>query len=173
MAKKFETYSLQTQKKKIVEDAILQIQLKKYKPKEGVYFRLESISKQHELLSNPVIKLAKTDSLQESILSQDTQCTVCAKGGLFASCVAKTNQVYGYKSSEPFMKKKLSTWFKALELDMIEASFEGCRMVDSTKQIGYGSNLDKCLKFYAKYKTDKGRMLAILNNILKNGEFKP
>ena len=31
----------------------------------------------------------------------------------------------------------------------------------------------KCLRFYKRYKTNKKRLLAILENILKNGEFTP
>lgn len=177
--KKFEDLSLKGQKMRIVKDAISQIEGKKFLPKEGTYLQF---LQEDDLSYYP----SEYESIQKTIQKRNCEC--CAKGAIFASCILNINKVKGKDAfnDESFMKSKLKKWFTALELDMIEAAFE-TEVISNTdsklEEFGeddYGSITTvltelgkKCVKFGEKYKSPKGRLLGILNNILKNGEFKP
>lgn len=169
----FEFLSIKQQKKRIVKDAIKQIEIENFKPKCKVY-----ISFKNYIFSN--------EDLKSVIKSKKNPCKCCAKGAIFASCVMSINKVKAGDDfhSESFIKRKLIKWFGELELDMIETAFEKRVIADTTCSLliskdglynGY-DNTDiakKCIKFGRLYKEDKERMIAILKNILKNETFKP
>lgn len=165
--KPFEELTIPQQKKRIVRDAIAQINSKNIEPTEGEYLAFEIYPKRKQ-------------SLQDIIASGNNQCTACAKGAIFASCVLNVNKVYGKDSfnQEYFMKNKLTTWFTPLELDMIEAAFEVCVVTNDNglledKNYNLTKLGKKCIKFGGKYKNTTNRLLAILNNILENKVFTP
>lgn len=163
--RKFESLTLKGQKMRIVKDAIAQIIAKKFIAKSANYLQL-------------IKGDFSTDSLQTILKSENLKCECCAKGALFASCVIETNKVnikqdYG---KEYFQKNKLKKWFDLSELDLIEMAFEGVSVIDSNN-ILHDINRNptelylKGKRFYRKYKSNKTRLLAILNNILENGKF--
>jgi hypothetical protein len=168
--KKFNDLTLKGQKMRIVKDAIAQIKNKVIIPTEGDYMILNYHGDLIDI--QKILKLKKKDT-----------CQACAKGSIFAACVLNTNKVNRKDEfdSEWFQKAKLSKWFSALELDMIETAFETSVVKDSTGSLetaGFYTNYrtelgDKCVAFGEKYKTSRGRLLGILNNVLKNGSFKP
>jgi hypothetical protein len=165
--KKFEELSIPLQKKRIVRDAIAQIQAGVIVPTEGEYFYLPDTHGEKDLQT--ILKRGETYT-----------CEACAKGSLFASCVISTNEVSTRDSlgSESFQSNKLKKWFSYLELDMIETAFEKEIITDNEgalrNEYGNENTLAKsCVRFGKRFKSDKNRLLAILNNILKNGTFKP
>lgn len=191
--KKFEECSIKTQKKRIVQDAIAQIQNKTFRVSNGNYMIINN-EYHHNKNNQPKGKI----SIKDILLKQEKNtCTVCAKGAIFAACVLNVNKVYlkDHYSEEEFQKGKLKKWFSPLELDMIETAFERTIIVDTDECLEEGNEYyynqgdeenpifeeekvlsmlgRKCIKFGKKYKSDKNRLLAILNNILINGEFKP
>lgn len=172
--KKFAELTPKNQKMQIVKDAIAQIKTKQIKASRGTYV---------ELLNFNTHTQAPT-SLQ-SLLSDGQKCECCAKGALFLSCVSSVNRV---KTGEDFrdddIKRRLKKWFTVLELDMIEAAFERSVVNDDTGKLETYSgfwyemytptNLGRaCIAFGKRYESDKNRLIAILENILQNGEFKP
>ncbi len=185
MARKFENMSKQNQKMRIVEDAIAQIQLGKIIPTNSEYFRLLTTKRNQYDKSRYEYK--NKQSIQEILALPKVTCEACAKGALFAACVIDTNEVNGkdLKGGEDFMKDKLSKWFSPLELDMIETAFERTVIVDTTNSLQDRDTIEtklgmKCIKFGIKHGGDlyedidsSKLMLAILNNILIHGEFKP
>lgn len=181
--KDFKDLTLRGQKMRIVRDAIAQIGTRVVVPRKGTYMNVFGYSSYHYK--------ADTDGKEslQKILRQGKEdtCVACAKGSLFASCVLNTNRVYTNVddfSEEYFQKKKLKKWFSVLELDMIEAAFEKKVVVDD-EQLLYiykkdGSTRERktqlgkdCIAFGRQYRTEKARLLAILENILKHGRFKP
>lgn len=155
--KKFEDLSMADQKIKIVKDAIKQIKLGKILVTTGVYMRITNNGSGRRRISD-------TKSLKTLIEKPEFKCEACAKGALFASCVLETNEVYGNDiyNTEGFQSDKLRPWFSKKELDNIEGTFEG-----------WANKGTKSLIFHEKYTNSKTRLLAILNNILKNKTFKP
>lgn len=178
MAKKFENLTIEEQKMRIVTDAIKQIKFKKIVPTTGDYLKMFRKNKTKRVFK-------KAGSIKEFLNLPEVYCEACAKGAIFASCVMINNKVKGEDnfSDESFQKEKLSKWFPLLELDMIEAAFEVRVVQDTTnkleKSVGpswykkpttMGS---KAINFGRKYDDDEKRLLAILENILQNGKFKP
>lgn len=168
--KNFKDLTLRGQKMRIVNDAIKQIESGIIKAQQDIYF-----AQVHEE------DLYRKGSLKKILETANTTvCEACAKGTLFVACVLNVNKVDidNYRvTEESFQTKKLSKWFSAKELDMIETAFEQAIIRDSTNclqtEYRYTDLAHRCIKFGCKYKTDKKRMLAILNNIAVNGEFKP
>lgn len=165
--KQFKDFTLVTQRKKIIKDAIAQID-KTIIPKAGDYVDIPHDFRQ------------KKTGLKEMFEEGKVKCEACLKGSLLIGCVLNVNKVTTYDEygSEPFIVKKLSTWFSPLELDMMETAFEQTVIEDNTMVLRDEDydNLplaNKCIAFGRKYKTDKKRLLAILNNMLENGKFKP
>lgn len=121
------------------------------------------------------------DSIQETF--GGVTCDVCAKGALFFSSVMRNGDcTYRDVIDEPLSKnssgyKPLLKFFTHKQLACIETAFED-QCYESHYE-GFGNILDagelrRAHNFYAKYRTPKGRMLAIMKNIIKNeGTFKP
>lgn len=166
--KKFKELSINLQKKRIIQDAILQIKTGVVIPAHAGYVNFGS-------------REFDTKSFQKILECQKNVCEVCAKGSIFTSYVLNLNKVtiddvnrYG----ESFQKKKLLTWFTHKELDMIEAAYEKtivCDESDSLKNETYEVTElgKKCIRFGKRFKKPKNRLLGILKNILANKTFKP
>jgi hypothetical protein len=182
--KKFEELTIPMQKKRIVRDAIQQINIGLFIPKNGHYFSFVE--------GNWIVEDMTKDI--QSALVEGHRCTCCAKGGLFAACVLNVDKVNFKHSftSESFQKNKLKKWFTPLELDMIETAFEKRVITDSTGNLQdiktlysnpytflnstrrYKTALaNKCIAFGKQHKKASDRLLAILNNILVNKVFTP
>jgi hypothetical protein len=171
----FEQLDKQAQKLRIVSDAIEQINLGLIIAATGDYFTM----------SRRISDIDYEEVNLQTLLKNGKRCSCCAKGALFASCVLNVNEVYTNRdhfNQEYFQKKKLLPWFPALELDMIEAAFEQGVIHDTTGKLEYTDEsdvrkvtplTDLCIRFGKLYRNADERMLAILDNILENGEFKP
>lgn len=174
----FEALSVGRQRTRIIKDAISQINTNKFKIRQGRYMISLDSEGNDDSYGPP-------RDLQTLLLRKDNTpvCQVCAKGALFASCVINTDKVKTSQEfeQEKFLKGKLSTWFSDKELDMIETAFEKRPIVDNNRVIfiyrggaKYKTELGKkCVEFGKKYKKPTDRLLAILNNVLENGTFKP
>jgi hypothetical protein len=122
------------------------------------------------------------------------QCSCCALGGMFMSCTLYNNSttveslgfagddIGGalYKSSEPgSISNGLDKFFSVEQLRLIEQTFEGNNgVVTGGERDDDGGEFDKFSPrseaFYTKYKKPKDRLIAIMQNIVKNnGTFKP
>jgi hypothetical protein len=172
--KQFKDLTIMGQKMRIVRDAISQIKNGRIKIDTGSYFNVDDDTFDRWTDSG-------SRDLQSYLLQDKPNlCECCAKGALFASCVIITDKVSisDNYADEQFQKSKLKKWFGPLELDMIEAAFERKVFNDSANRLedGYGDYTLlalTCIRFGRNYKNKKKRLLAILENILKNGSFKP
>lgn len=176
--KKFKDLTKKGQKMRIVRDAIAQIKINKFVPTEGAYLSVWRADDESGMVSS--VHLKNKDNLQKVLKEEDVECDCCAKGALFASCVMSVNKVYGKNdfAKEVFQSKKLSKWFSKGELDMVETAFEKEIMCDTENILrdndGELTDLgEKCVVFGESYDTATERLLAILENILQNGTFKP
>jgi hypothetical protein len=153
----------------IAKDALAQIKQKKILPTTGFYLNIPG-------------QWDNENSLQKEIKKKDFYCHCCAKGALFVSCVKQVNEVRMFEDweDERFQKDKLKDYFSVLQLDMIEAAFEGMVIADSAKKLEYYEKYTKntplglkCIKFTQGLNAEE-RMEKILNNIIKNnGYFRP
>ena len=122
------------------------------------------------------------------------QCSCCALGGMFMSCTLYNNNTtvdnlsYAgddignmlYEDSEPgSLSNGLDKFFSVAQLRLIEQTFEGDNgVVNSGMDSDTGEVIDpfspRAAAFYEKYKKPKDRLIAIMQNIVKNnGTFKP
>lgn len=164
--KPFNQLTLRGQKMRIVRDAITQTNSNVIIPTRGVYLTLLDY-------------LEDDESLKKALKQENIACEACAQGGLFIACVLNTNRVYGgdLYGNYDFQTSKLLKWFKIEEINTIEAAFEQ-HVVHDEKDIllDYGCKTklaQRAVKFGLKYPDSTKRFLAILNNILKHGTFKP
>jgi hypothetical protein len=122
------------------------------------------------------------------------QCSCCALGGLFMSCTLYNNNttvdnlsyagddigdlLVGASHAES-LPNGLNKFFSLAQLKLIEQTFEGDNgAVLSGMDDGTGETVDEfspqAEAFYNKYKKPKDRLVAIMQNIVKNnGTFKP
>ena len=159
----------------VAQDVIAQIKAKTLIPSSGDWvYILDKYEPAYEA------------SLRETVLNKEVECNCCALGGLFLSCTLFNNKVkvgdvsptfgeYGFLDSTIYAEKKfsngLNTIFSNEQLKLIEVAFEcGCGAFyeDDVK------DGEKAAKFGSRYNTEKGRMIGIMNNIIKNnGTFIP
>lgn len=151
----------------IAEDVIAQLKLQNIYAMKGKFIRWTG---------NP------SDSTKlKGIFKGRTSCSACVKGALFITSMQYTNgMVMGDSNwlgdwrpdSSPM--KKLSKIFTSLQLAYIETAFEKTAMDCNQDFVDWDSYLaDKLVAFGHKYYKDEDRMVAIMENIIKNkGTFK-
>lgn len=164
----------------IAQDVIAQIKAKTLIPSSGTWVRLENAD-----------FLLDSDSLRAVTLNKDTTCKCCALGGLFLSCTLFNNKVtvgdvtegdYGYlddviRNGEKF-SNGLNTIFSENQLKLIENAFEqGGGAFDPAYENfsdKYNALTSEAIRFGKRFSSDKNRLIAIMNNIIKNnGTFVP
>jgi hypothetical protein len=121
------------------------------------------------------------------------QCSCCALGGMFMSCTLYNNNTTvedlcyaGADIGDVILEEDtdslpngLNKFFSVAQLKLIEQTFEGDQgAINSGMDDGTGEIIDKFSPeseaFYNKYKKPKDRLVAIMQNIVKNnGTFKP
>jgi hypothetical protein len=152
----FSKLSITKQRIAIAEDALKHIENKILTPATMQLVVHDSISS----IRNDKSKDLKT------IFTDMKSCEVCARGGLFVALILKDNKMkLGdlINRGGDAVNERLSDVFTLEQIDLMENAFEGFDDDDTAS-----------FKFYKKYKTAKGRLIAILKNIIKNkGIFKP
>lgn len=162
----------------VAQDVIDRIKLKQIAPRNGHFCSI--VQSENWNLGGK--------SLKGLLESPKTQCTVCAKGGLFLSYIGIVNNydisdnMYGRFSSAEELKSEemgmLTKIFTRKQLSLIESCYEGKEY--EWNDFVTMQEFDKCLKFrgYDYYEnTDakaKKLLQRICENIIKNkGTFKP
>ena len=168
----------------IAKDVIASINSKKFKATPGTYCQLK-LNEKHEFEKEGKVEL---QTLMETGVVE--KCDVCAIGGIFASKVAIGNkfkvdiQAEDYWSDSQFvietdtdddelLIENLKGIYNEEELRLIEYAFEG-------EDIGFRHNDEsdefhkKALSYYKVYKKADERLIAIMQNIIRNeGKFIP
>lgn len=165
----------------VAKDVLKQLAAKFYKAKRGDYFVFSGLKKD---INTPPKGL---DTLFADLKKGGASCEVCGIGSVFASMTILGNksncsefsleQIHdGRSMSDSTMRHKLNKVFSEKDRVLIEAAFEkdGELAKDNEGCFEIPENLDKAVEFGKKYKSDSGRLKAIMNNIIKNkGEFIP
>ena len=170
--KAFKSLSAAKKRIAIAEDVIASLNTKQLTAATGDYIQLDNLSKDDDF---------------QTALALGQKCTVCALGGLFTCAVKVKNAIEthdvddsNYRDQE--IKDYLDGIFTRDQLCLIESAFERKNHMDDGNNetedehgnVVYREPLKSAIEFGSKYKTDKGRMIAIMQNIIKNGgTFKP
>lgn len=148
----------------LAKDVLRLLDAKKIKAREGLYMGLHD-----KMYDN--WDVVKDRSMQRALRAADWKpCEVCAIGALFVAEVDKRNaltleRANGMDSLD--MASKLADIVGEPALRKIEAAFEGSNPCCSRHAT------DQTVEFYRRYKTDRGRLRAIMQNIIEHGEFRP
>ncbi len=149
----------------IAKDALDQIRKAKFTP----------MSRNWCVIDDSLISVDGTCSAQPTVLGDDFRCKGCALGSLFISSIRLRNNEtinnllnasWGLDAMIRNDETELNKIFSKKQLTLIERTFEFGRG-------GFGrSESDKesvdIYNFYMEYPEDTDRLVAILNNIVKN-----
>lgn len=170
----------------VAKDVIKQLNDKFLIASEGTYFILRS--EFEDVIS---VKDVKLDEVLKSAKEKGATCSVCGIGACFASLVNIGDNVLASEAFNTFslvgnedikdhrMRPLLRKVFPSEQLSLIECAFEMSSGFDDDDDIvSDDDELDekktKAKKFGKRYKNDKNRLKAIMENIIKNkGTFKP
>ncbi len=187
--KAFKAASAAEKRVLIAKDVLAQIEAKRFKPIVGRW--IEARDKNNRLL--PLItyddsRFGEDDSVRELFLNETIgSCNCCALGAVFMSCTLYNNQttVEDFDHETGWFDEiiadggsftnGLTRFFSRTQLMLIEIAFEG--------GVG-GFKLDEvavppkvalaALNWERKHPNDKKRLIAIMQNIIKNaGKFVP
>lgn len=169
----------------VCKDVISRIKSGQFQPETGKFASLTIQDKEDK------------DSVQACVISKEP-CECCALGGMLLSTISYKNRVtikdwvnvsYGghLESPNEFNYFGIAQVFTKAQLKKIEQAFEGfsglygptsevdfCCDEDEVKACNAPKEEKAIMSFYLKYTDPKARMIAIMNNIIRNnGLFLP
>lgn len=162
----------------IAKDVLAQLKLGFYKADAGTY--CEIIKLKNDIEDAP----EKLDKVFVALKKQGASCEVCGIGSCFVSLVnlgdkAKTDDFLSSmvedrdSIDDSSMRILLRKVFAPRQLSLIETAFERDEFNDAKDNAGY-EHVQKAKQFGQRYSSDKGRLTAIMNNIVENkGTFIP
>lgn len=132
----------------VAKDVLLQLENKMFIVDGGYYLDYPA-----SVMYGDDIKTANPEIIKN--------CRVCAKGAMFVSRALLFNE-YKFGDSVSY---RVGDDFGRLNSDLIEGAFETC-----TPASGNDTGLrDSAIKFGKKYKNQRNRLKAIMQNVLDNG----
>jgi hypothetical protein len=144
----------------VARDVLRQLETGVYKANSGNYVGFYG--------QDTILYAASASSLQETLLTKQPNCSVCALGGAFLSLVRLGNQLdFQHGKSSPY-QEALAPYFGKFQVDLMEAAFEGW-------ECDHNNTEEEDLSIRAKdfYRDHKGnqteRLQAIFQNIIDNG----
>lgn len=191
-SEKFNLLSPEKQRIAVAKDVIAQIKAKRYKPAHKGYVKF--------LDGNfDIIDAAKDTSEDlQTCIPKLKECAVCARGAIFLSTVKidnsfsvdNVNYTWNgvYEVEEEDIEERLKLIFGDQQY-LIEYAFEGWdssgqfanqfqdssgHFLSNTLEMLYDDLESTAVAFHKKYKSPSDRVIAIMENIIKNdGLFKP
>ncbi len=158
----------------IAKEVLDLIKIFKVSAKSGYIEGIDTYENENLLLNKDLQEVINEKWFQED-------CTVCALGScvlakakIMDNCLA--DDAIGLQREDAH--DELKSFFSEEQMFMIESAFE-YELAGQNNLFYGGSPLDPdktqaCIKFGRKYKNDKSRLAAIMQNIIKNkGEFIP
>lgn len=162
----------------VAKDVIKQLSTPLFKATSGNYFKVTNLK---GFIKEPPSKM---DELLSLFKRKKVQCNVCGIGACFAGLVrlgdkVLSEDIFGinisnYDGGNSFeMRILLRKVFTSEQLTLIECAFERETIHEDNTTVLYQKKY-KAAEFGRQYKLDKGRLIAIMKNIIKNkGTFKP
>lgn len=166
----------------VAKDVLRQLKLKFYTARKGNYFELGLLHESIEKAPKELQEALKT------VKKKGAVCEVCALGGCFASMVNlgnsfTTKKAFGGNSIDEFdtniddsvFRGFIRKVFSKKQIVLIECAFEKASFPASFENISeHTDEIEQAISFGERHKGDEERMVAIMENIIKNkGEFKP
>lgn len=169
--KSFSQLSAEEKRIAIAKDVIARIKVSQFKPIRGWIWKFSDKQMRE---TNPLKPL-------HEIVLEKQNCSVCAKGALFMSCVGFTNNMLfddvrdrQSQFDDEKQQKSITKVFSKTQLEMIETSYEKKYFGWNYTLLNKQKEQEKCIAFGKKFGNDKDRMIGICKNIIKNnGTFKP
>jgi len=176
--KKFNSLAPPAKRVALAKDVILQIKAKRFTVKHGVWLELDN-----DYFSDYGREYRNISIKEEFNKNKEITCNGCAVGSLMLSATLFNNKTTAKDLyDEDFfnnirrgekMPNGLNTIFSREQLIKIELAFEG-GTGGFTAEYTSSDDYAKCINFYNRYAIAENRLIAIMNNIIKNkGEFKP
>jgi hypothetical protein len=165
----------------IAKDVIAQIKARRYRPRLGTWAKAVTNDGRR---TNPSFVFGEDASIRELFLSKKiVACECCALGAMFMSCTLYNNKMTAEQFAEQLdyefdvrvatpggLSNGLNLFFSPAQLKLIEAAFEGNDGAFSVT----GCRAEKIAEWSARYENSLERLIAIMENIIKNnGTFKP
>jgi len=164
--------ALEEKRVAIAKDAILQLKSEAYDARSSHGYvsldydseqQLEAAAQSCELFTGKNSDDMELNKLLDRLITPDKPCTVCAKGALLISSIRKYNNFSLQKAIDDNLDSVASDEVRDLfgdeNADRIEEYFEG---------------YDGDEKYLDEYPNDSERLIAILQNVVKNkGQFIP
>jgi hypothetical protein len=177
--RKFDSLTSRGKAVRVAKDVLLQLDLKKYKAKNLVYFTWDAwdaAEKDYENMGNYANLVRFEEQTLErdlkTVVAEAKQCSVCALGASICS-LANVNGPVKVSDGRSGGRPQLETIFGRLQLNMMESAFEKTKMGAYWNELEHNQG-DLAVKFGKKYKSAENRLRAIMNNIIQNrGVFKP
>lgn len=148
----------------LAKDVISQLKKEKLNACSGTYLMIDNLDN------------VEVNEQLNKVLKKQGTCEVCAKGALFISHIMRNNHftIADYhsfsKTDNEKIKERLGSLFSLPQLELIEKAFEGENVDNDLKD---GTLIDLADEFHDNYKDDTERLIAIMQNIIKNkGTFK-
>lgn len=164
--KKFKAMTKPQKRVAIAKDVIAQVKLEKYRTTPGQYF---------SYMSSDAADSCGGDAQQ--YLVGGGSCDVCALGAIFASTVKVKNTVTlvdADRQDNESIAYYLKGIFDRKQLGLIEAAFEREHRFAETEAGCTYEAAEAAVVFGLWYPENSKRMIAIMQNIVKNnGTFKP
>ncbi len=180
--KAFWAKSKPAQRVAVAKDVLKNIELKFYKATTGEYFSIEALEEDIKVKDAP----KQFNETIGVLRDKGAYCDVCGIGSCFVSLVNLGNnittshvvgtntEIYQMSIGDSKMRPLLRKVFEPSQLSLIEQAFEMEWHYSDGEDMDDGENTGNAVRFGEKYKTDKGRLIAIMNNIIKNkGTFIP
>ncbi len=164
----------------IAKDVLAQIASRRYRPAEGSWVANSNVGDLDLYIEDRLAedeKLCKVDASE--YVNKVKKCSVCALGAIFMSQVSNFGGVtfidgrYAYDVFEDLDRSPLKKYFSVNQLKLIEACFEGLDGIYAD-YIGKSSDRISAQTYYICHNDATKRMIAIMNNIIRNkGTFVP
>lgn len=175
--KRFHAMSDRKKRVAIAKDVIQQLNSKTYVPTQSVWAEMRFPSAN---IFSDTEQLEQT-SVQDLLQTENAECCVCGVGALIASAVNLGNNCLVKESADVTTFRRSITLTMGSNRGLLDCfSAEQIRLIELAFEVGNGAYRprdyfeDRAVLFGERYKTLKGRMLGIMQNIIKNnGEFKP
>lgn len=153
----------------IAKDVIAQLnssdQKRKINVTCGTYFKIDYTNR----------KVVAGEELQNLLAEPETQCSVCAKGAIFAVKVLNYNDYkltesdvsWGLELDEEDMVENLKGIFTQLQLNLIENAFEQEVLNGFTYDLNFPKHI-RAATMYHNVPDPKDRLRLIMHNIIEN-----